>query len=146
LVNSFVGGDSSTGTLTSAEFTIVKPYLNFLIGGGNHPGEACLNLLIDGKVAYSATGAEFERLRWHTWQLFPVLKKKARLEIVDRSTGGWGHISIDHITMTERPKIIPYFNDAVTLAMTSDTEATPTRGKRIRPARFTTSRAGELDE
>src|SRR5262245_43690265 len=35
LVNSYVGGDKSTGTLTSPEFTITKPYLNFLIGGGN---------------------------------------------------------------------------------------------------------------
>jgi len=123
--NSYVGGDKSTGTLTSAEFTITKPYLNFLIGGGNHPGKVCLNLRIDGRVAYSATGAEFERLSWHTWQLFPVMDKKARLEIVDNATGHWGHINLDHLTMADRPKVIPYCNDAVTLAMTSLAEAVP---------------------
>src|ERR1041385_9233952 len=81
LANSFAGGDKSTGTLTSAEFTITKPYINFLIGGGNHPGEACINLLIDGQAVSSATGAEFEQLSWHTWQLFPVMNKQARLQI-----------------------------------------------------------------
>ena len=37
LANSFHGGDGSRGTLTSPEFTITKDYLNFLVGGGNHP-------------------------------------------------------------------------------------------------------------
>jgi sucrose-6-phosphate hydrolase SacC (GH32 family) len=124
LVNSYVGGDRSTGTLTSAEFTISKPYLNFLIGGGNHPGQVCINLLVDDQVARSATGTEFERLSWHTWNLFALQKKKARLQIVDRHTGGWGHLNIDQVTMSDRPKVPPYFNDAVTRAMVSVVEAT----------------------
>ncbi|GAA3618960.1 GH32 C-terminal domain-containing protein [Microlunatus ginsengisoli] len=37
VVDSFGGSDSATGTLTSPTFTVSKPYLNFLIGGGNHP-------------------------------------------------------------------------------------------------------------
>lgn len=107
-VNSYVGGDKSTGTLTSPEFTIRQPYLNFLIGGGNHPGKICINLLIDGSVFASASGYEFERLHWHTWNLFPVLRKKARLQIVDNHSGGWGHINIDHITFTDRPMVNPF--------------------------------------
>ena len=34
LVNSFFGGDKSTGKLTSPEFTIERNYIKFLIGGG----------------------------------------------------------------------------------------------------------------
>jgi len=124
-VNSYVGGDKSTGTLTSSEFTITQPYLNFLIGGGNHPGKIGINLLIDGKVAASASGYEFERLHWHTWNLFPVLRKKVRLQIVDNHSGGWGHINLDHITFTDRPMVNPFFNDPVTHAMTSVAEARP---------------------
>src|SRR5580658_2557539 len=46
LVNSFYGGDAATGTLTSPQFKIERKYLNFLIGGGMHPGETCINLLL----------------------------------------------------------------------------------------------------
>jgi beta-fructofuranosidase len=124
-VNSFHDGDQSTGTLTSAEFTIIKPYLNFLIGGGNHPGETCINLVVDGQVVKSATGTEFERLHWHSWQLFPWLKKKARLEIIDQHTGGWGHIHIDQIILSDRPKVYPAPNDAITSALASLAESEP---------------------
>lgn len=123
-VNTFVNGDKSTGSLTSPEFTISLPYLNFLIGGGNHPGKVCINLLIDGKVVESATGYEFERLHWHTWSLFPYMRKKARLQIVDNYSGGWGHISIDQITFSDRQMVHRYSNDPVTHAMTSVAEAT----------------------
>ena len=36
-VDSYNGGDTSTGTLTSPTFTVDKPYLNFLVGGGDDP-------------------------------------------------------------------------------------------------------------
>ena len=36
-VDSYNGGDGSTGTLTSPTFTVDKPYLNFLVGGGDDP-------------------------------------------------------------------------------------------------------------
>lgn len=107
LVNSFTGGDKTTGTLTSPEFTIDRKYVTFLIGGGHHPGKACINLLVEGKAVRTATGPNkqpggTERLDPHSWDVSDLAGKKARIEIVDQVTGGWGHINIDHIVLTDK--------------------------------------------
>ncbi len=102
LVNTFLGGDGPVGTLTSPEFTIERDWLNFLIGGGNHPGETCMNLLIDGAVVRTATGRDNERLTWQSWDLREFAARRATLQIVDRHSGGWGHINVDQIVLSDR--------------------------------------------
>lgn len=107
LVNSFHGGDPSTGTLTSPPFKVQRKYVNFLIGGGKHPGETCINLLVGGKVVRTATGPNdrpggSEHLDWHTWDVEEFDGKDVVIQIVDRHTGGWGHINIDHIVQSDR--------------------------------------------
>lgn len=42
LANSFHGGDSTTGTLTSPSFTVDEDYLNVLVGGGRNPAPSNL--------------------------------------------------------------------------------------------------------
>ena len=73
---------AATGTLTSPAFKIERKYLNFLIGGGKHPGKTCINLLVDGKVVRTATGPNdkpggSEQLDWHTWDVAEFAGKKA---------------------------------------------------------------------
>ncbi|OHB86039.1 MAG: hypothetical protein A2V98_11505 [Planctomycetes bacterium RBG_16_64_12] len=109
LVNSYYGQDNTTGTLTSPEFAIERKYLNFLIGGGWHPEMACINLLVEGNVVRTATGPNrepggTERLDPYSWDVADLLGKTARIEIVDRATGGWGHINIDHIVQSDEAK------------------------------------------
>jgi len=106
LVNSYLGGDAATGTLTSPPFTIERKALNFLIGGGRHPGETGINLLIDGKVVRSATGRDSEQLDWDGWDVGTLAGKSAVLEIVDRATGGWGHINVDQIVQSDVRKTV----------------------------------------
>ncbi len=64
LVNTFLAGDSSLGSLTSSEFPISEKYLAFLIGGGKHPGETGIELYVAGELVRSATGRDDERLEW----------------------------------------------------------------------------------
>jgi hypothetical protein len=95
LVNSYYGGDDTTGRLTSPEFTIERRYISLLIGGGWHPGKACINLLVDGKVVRTATGPNrqpggTEHLDPFSWEVADLRGKRARIEIVDQATGGWG--------------------------------------------------------
>ena len=93
----------TTGTLTSPEFTIKRPYINFRIGGGNHQGRTCINLLVGGKMMRTATGKNNERLEWHFWDVKEFKGFKAALEIVDQATGPWGHINIDDIQFADEP-------------------------------------------
>ncbi len=110
LVNSFYGGDRSTGRLVSPSFVIQRRFIHFLIGGGGYRGKTCINLIVDGRVVRTATGPNTrpggsERLNWHTWDVSEFEGKEARIEILDRATGGWGHINVDHIVQSDRPAV-----------------------------------------
>ena len=109
LVNTFYDGDGSTGTLTSPRFAIQRDYINFLVGGGGYKGKTCINLMIDGEVVRTATGPNTspggsEQLDWHSWDVSKLQGKQARIQIVDRRTGGWGHINVDHIVQSDSRK------------------------------------------
>ena len=87
LLASLVAGEAATGAPAA--------------GPGQLPG------LVDGAVVRTATGPNdkpggSERLDWEQWQVAEFSGKSAALQIVDRATGGWGHINIDHIIQTER--------------------------------------------
>lgn len=105
LVNSYLNGDSTTGTLTSPEFTLDKDYVNFLVGGGNHPAGSdnptAVELLVDGNVVRSATGQDGEALNWASWDVKDLAGKKAQIKIVDDNSGGWGHLNVDHIMLSD---------------------------------------------
>ena len=107
LVNSFHNGDGATGKLTSPPFVLERKYLSFLIGGGKNPGDTCMNLLVDGKAVRTATGPNdkpggSEQLDWQQWDVSDLAGKTGTFQIVDRATGGWGHINADHLIQTDR--------------------------------------------
>ncbi len=103
LVNTFIAGDGPQGTATSKPFTIERRYIGFLIGGGNHPGKTCINLRVGDKIVRTATGKNNEALEPATWDVEEFRGKEALLEIVDRESGGWGHINIDQIIFSDIP-------------------------------------------
>jgi uncharacterized protein (DUF608 family) len=95
--------DQQTGKLTSRPFKIERKFITFWIGGGNHPGKTCINLLVDGKIVRTATGHNDNRMRRETFDVAGWEGKTARLEIVDRETGPWGNIGLGRIAMTDQP-------------------------------------------
>jgi fructan beta-fructosidase len=112
LVNSFHGSDGTTGTLTSPPFTIERDYIRFLIGGGGHEGKTCINLVVDGDTVATATGPNTEpggseELEPSFWEVGKYKGKSAVIRIVDRATGGWGHINVDHIVQTDTKPSVP---------------------------------------
>lgn len=95
--------DSATGKLTSKAFEIDRNYLQFWIGGGNHPGKTCLNLIVDGQVVRTATGHDNNQMRLDGFLVTPFLGKQAQIEIVDAQTGPWGNIGVGRIWQTDKP-------------------------------------------
>ena len=112
LVNSFLGGDNATGKLTSLQFKIERKFITFLIGGGGWVDETCMNLVIDGKVVRTAAGPNTisggsERLELAAWDVSEFADCEAMLVIVDQRQGGWGHINVDQIVLTDDRGAVP---------------------------------------
>src|ERR1035437_6443149 len=96
--------DSATGTLTSRSFTIDRHYITFLIGGGAHKDRTCMNLLVEGKLALSATGQNNNAMRPASWDVRHWAGQTATLQIVDQEQGGWGNIGVDDIVFSDRSR------------------------------------------
>jgi len=112
-------GDAHQGKLTSREFKIERKFITFYIGGGNHPGKTCLNVVVDGKVVRTATGHNNNAMRRETLDVSAWADKQARIEIVDQQAGAWGNIGIDQIVFTDKAAAdVPFekLSDVGTLA------------------------------
>ncbi|WP_163508243.1 GH116 family glycosyl-hydrolase [Fodinicola acaciae] len=99
-----LGGDpdSYTGTM-SRTFAVSRRYLSLRVGGGNKPGTACVNVLVNGTVIGTFTGDDTEPLKQRALNLSAYQGQTATIQIVDNAAGAWSHISVDNIVLTDRP-------------------------------------------
>ncbi|WP_380166413.1 GH32 C-terminal domain-containing protein [Jannaschia sp. R86511] len=65
--------------------------------------ETAVNLVVDGEVVRNASGADAEAMDWVAWDVSGLQGRTARIEVVDRNSGGWGHINVDHIMLADDP-------------------------------------------
>lgn len=93
--------DSGTGKLTSRPFPVARRFIRLWIGGGNHPGQTCVNLLVDGKTVGSVTGHDANQMRPVILDASGFEGREARLEIVDAHGPGWGNVGVGRITFTD---------------------------------------------
>jgi Beta-fructosidases (levanase/invertase) len=123
LINTFTNGnDAAQGALESPEFTITQDYINFLIGGGNHPypgnnDATAVLLVVNGEVVNSATGLENEALHWVAWNVSQYIGQQARIRIVDQNSGGWGHINADQFLAADSPAVLRSTETTVNLVV-----------------------------
>ncbi len=106
LVNTFQEGDGPMGTLTSDPFTIERPYLNFLLGGGAVSGLHADLYIGETRIATAtaiaqAGDVEQERLYPRTWDLSAYQGQTAYIVLVDSVDGGWGHLNADFFTLSD---------------------------------------------
>ena len=99
--NSYSGNDKHKGQVNSPAFIIERPFITFYIGGGNHEGETCINLNVNGETVLSKTGRNNEHFYFESWDVRPYLGMRAEIEVVDAHDGDWGHVMVDHIVFSE---------------------------------------------
>ena len=127
--------DSQIGTLTSPEFTLERKYISFLVGGGSHKGDTCINLLIDGKVIESVTGKNQNRMTPGFFTVASHEGKTATIEILDKHKGAWGNIGVDNIVQTDSEPVSSAKLDSqrdygtMTLALIGDLESSQVQTK-----------------
>lgn len=86
--------DTPQGGLVSTDFVIREPYIGFLLGGGDSP-DLAVQLIVDGKVVYSASPVKSEAMQHVRWDVSAYRDQKAVLYVLDRSSAAWGHINVD---------------------------------------------------
>jgi len=101
-----IGGDQPQGTLTSAPFNVTHHFASFLIAGGAH--ENTRVELVRGdtqKVIFKTSGYDNENLRPVVVDLREHQDEEIFVRIVDKESGGWGHINFDDFKLhAQRPK------------------------------------------
>lgn len=96
------GADRHQGTLTSAPFELVRDWVSFWIGGGNHAG-TCVELWIGDERVAHASGRNDNRMSRVHFDVRAHAGKSATLRVVDEVSGPWGHIALDDVILTDRP-------------------------------------------
>gem|GEM_PF-98894 len=120
-LNTFEGGphgDGNVGTLTSPEFTVDDEWLSFLLGGGRRTdGSLQVELVVGGEPVRTVTGPESGQLNWKAWDVASYVGQTARLRVVDQATGGWGHLTLDHVVLGPEPARVRSEETAVNLVV-----------------------------
>ncbi len=106
--------DKPTGALTSVPFKVTHPWASFLVGGGPHALETCVEIVQGKDVIFRASGLEEEDMRRVAVDLTKYKDKEIFIRVVDKHTGHWGHVNFDDFrfhtqkpNVPERPKAEP---------------------------------------
>jgi levanase len=102
-------GDDRQGTLTSPSFTLSRNFISLLVGGGSRTAASGqvleAQLLVDGQVVRRLAGDDAGQLNWKGWDVSEFAGQAAQLRIVDQATGGWGHLTLDHVMLTDQAAV-----------------------------------------
>ncbi len=102
--------DKQTGVLQSPTFVLEGDKVAFLVAGG-FDEESLYVGLVDadtGEILIRAGGSLDAQMRRVVWDVSKWQQRTLRLQVVDRSAGGWGHLNVDDFslqgTLVAKPK------------------------------------------
>ncbi len=94
------GNDQMTGVVESPVFVLTGPDLSLQVGGGDHADTYVALCTEDGAESQAARGRNTEAMSLVRWHVPELVGKKVFLRVVDRNTGGWGHVILDNVVAT----------------------------------------------
>jgi hypothetical protein len=89
------GMDSQTGVIVSPLFVPEGGKMTFRVGGGSGQSTYAALCTADGQEVLFARGVNDQVMQEAEWDLAPFVEQKMFIKVVDQSTGGWGHITVD---------------------------------------------------
>ena len=102
-------GDDRQGTMTSPSFTVSRNFMSMLVGGGHRDAVSGqlleAQLVVNGNVVRTVAGDDSGALNWKGWDVSEFAGQQAQLRIVDQATGGWGHLTLDHVMLTDQAAV-----------------------------------------
>ena len=104
-----IAGDAPQGTLTSVPFRVSRPFASFLVAGGSQP-TTCVELVRSDnqQVVFRTSGDDVEDLEPVVVDLSAQMGKEIVIRLIDRASGGWGHINFDDFRLHDtRPNLAP---------------------------------------
>jgi hypothetical protein len=97
-------GDSARGRLVSPPFTISGDVITAMVGGGMDAPRVHVALVIDGQAVRVATGCATELMGRRAWNVRDYKGLTGRIELVDSSPDGWGHLVADEVVEWAAPR------------------------------------------
>jgi hypothetical protein len=95
-----VASDTATGTLTSAPFRLLHPWVSFLVGGGEQIGTRVEIVDVEGGTVLAQSGGKnAETMTRAVHNLEKHVGKTVQIRIVDELVDAWGHINFDDFRM-----------------------------------------------
>jgi sucrose-6-phosphate hydrolase SacC (GH32 family) len=93
-------GDGAEGELRSSTFTLAGDgSVSLRVGGGYDPERLYVAIVraSDGAELFRTTALEDEAYRCVGWDASTHVGQQLYVKVVDRATGGWGHINLDDV-------------------------------------------------
>lgn len=93
--------DGFTGQLVSPSFLVGQPQMQLMIGGGSGPGEYVALETQANVQIWSGHGQNSEVMVPFIVDLTAYVGQVLHLRVVDNSTGGWGHVTLDNVRINQ---------------------------------------------
>lgn len=90
--------DGFVGEIVSPLFKLTGKEMTLLVGGGNNQGVGVALCRPTGEVLLVARGDNAQPLVKRTWDVSKYQGETLLIQVFDRVTAGWGHITVDSIT------------------------------------------------